>query len=126
MGWKGMESQKLPPPHSQDAVNQLFNLLKGYSVMIEECIVQHHDMIYGNTSVNTIRAHSVIDKDGEVHLSKMLFRVGVGDSVVDNYAHGGCVYEVQLETGRIISPSLKKDGTEVYIHPQTDIFHARS
>lgn len=90
--------------------------------MIEECLKQHQGMVYGNTSVNTIRAHSIIDRDGVVHLAKMLFRVGVGDSVVDNYAHGGCVYEVQIETGRIISPSLKKDGSEVYIHPQTDIF----
>lgn len=121
-GLEGNGISKITPPHSQGSIYQLFKQAKNHSVMIEECIVQHHDMIYGNTSVNTIRAHSVIDHEGKVHLSKMLFRVGVGDSVVDNYAHGGCVYEVQLETGRIISPSLKKDGTEVFIHPQTDIF----
>ncbi len=121
-GVEGQNICKMPPPRDLHGRANLFDKLCSGTFMIEECIVQHKDMVYGNTSVNTIRAHSIIDKNGEVHLLKMLFRVGVGDSVVDNYAHGGCVYEVQLESGRIISPSLKKDGTEVYIHPQTDIF----
>jgi len=121
-GVEGQNISKIAPPSDLQERANLFDKLSSGAFMIEECIVQHKDMVYGNTSVNTIRAHSIIDKNGEVHLSKMLFRVGVGDSVVDNYAHGGCVYEVQSESGRIISPSLKKDGTEVYIHPQTDIF----
>jgi len=121
-GMEGNGIRKIIPPSDLQERTNLFNKLSPDAFMIEECIVQHKDMVYGNTSVNTIRTHSIMDKNGEVHLSKMLFRVGVGDSIVDNYAHGGCVYEVQLESGRIISPSLKKDGTEVYIHPQTDIF----
>ncbi len=121
-GVEGCNIRKIPPPRDLQSLSKLFEELSSGSYMIEECLIQHPEMVYGNTSVNTIRAHSIIDKNGEVHLSKMLFRVGVGDSVVDNYAHGGCVYEVQLETGRIISPSLKKDGSEVFIHPQTDIY----
>jgi len=121
-GVEGRGIRKMPPPSELQHKVKLFEEFRKQPLMIEECIVQHPDMIYGNTSVNTIRAHSIIDKNGEIHLLKILLRIGVGDSVVDNYAHGGCVYEVQLESGRIISPSLKKDGTEVYIHPQTDIF----
>lgn len=121
-GLEGDGIYKIAPSNELQERTKLFHELCERPFMIEECLIQHPDMVYGNTSVNTIRAHSIIDNNGNVHLSKMLFRVGVGDSVVDNYAHGGCVYEVQLETGRIISPSLKKDGTEVYIHPQTDIF----
>lgn len=121
-GVEGQGIQKITSPKPGIEREELYNKLVQGVYMIEEPIVQHQGMIYGNTSVNTIRAHTIMDKEGQVHLSKMLFRVGVGNSVVDNYAQGGCVYEVHLESGRIISPSLKKDGEVVYIHPQTEIF----
>lgn len=89
--------------------------------MVEECIEQHPEMVFQNTSVNTIRAHSIIDPSGEIHILKMLLRAGVGNTVVDNYASGGCVYEIDPQTGYIVSPSLKKNGEVVYIHPSTDI-----
>lgn len=121
-GMEGNGIRKITTPKNENDRKALFEDLKSYPCMIEECIKQHRDMIYGNTSVNTIRAHSIMDKNGKVHLGKMIFRVGVGKSVVDNYAHGGCAYEVDLESGKIISPSLAKDGSEVYVHPQTEIF----
>lgn len=121
-GMEGNGIRKYSSPKELTSKKALFDELTIGSYMIEECIKQHPAMVYGNTSVNTIRAHSIMDKNGDIHLGKMIFRVGVGESVVDNYAHGGCAYEVDLETGRIISPSLTKDGKEVYIHPQTDIF----
>lgn len=79
-------------------------------------------MCFGGNSVNTIRAHTIMDRNGEVHLLKMLLRVGVGDAVVDNYCSGGCVYEVDIESGHIISPSLAKSAEVVFVHPGTDIF----
>lgn len=109
-------------PDSETAREELFSRLKSGAYMIEERIVQHPVMSFNNTSVNTVRAHSIIDREGNVHILKMLLRVGVGDSVVDNYAHGGCVYELDPKTGHIISPSLMKTGEEVYIHPGSDIF----
>lgn len=121
-GVEGGGIYKILPPGDLDDRRKAFDEFRQNSVMIEECIKQHPDMIYNNASVNTIRAHSIIDRDGKVHLLKMLLRVGVGDSVVDNYANGGCVYELDTDTGHIISPSLKKDGSEVYIHPGTDKF----
>ncbi len=121
-GMEGDGIHKITSPKNEKDKKIVFEELKSGCYMIEECIKQHSDMVYGNTSINTIRAHTIMDRNGDVHLGKMIFRVGVGDSVVDNYAHGGCAYEVDIETGRIISPSLSKDGTELYIHPLTDIF----
>lgn len=103
-------------------LKQEFEKCKDENIMIEECLVQHPNMVFGNASVNTIRVHSIMDKEGNVKIFKPLLRAGVGNSVVDNYCHGGCVYELHPETGHIISPSLKKDGSAVYVHPQTEIF----
>lgn len=121
-GVEGAGISKITVPVDVADRRKTFDNLKKASYMIEECIKQHPGMVYNNTSVNTVRAHTMMDRNGEVHAMKMLLRIGVGDSVVDNYAHGGCVYEIDAATGRIISPSLKKDGSEVYVHPGTDIF----
>lgn len=121
-GVEGVGIKKIKSPKSQPERKDLFQQLKANSCMLEEIIVQHPEMIFNNTSVNTVRAHSIIDRNGEVHVLKMLLRVGVGDSVVDNYAHGGCVYDLDISTGHITSPSLMKTGEEVYVHPGTDIF----
>ena len=121
-GVEGVGVRKVVAPHDHIDIRELYNQVKGESCMIEECIVQHPGMVFNNTSVNTIRAHTMIDKNGEVRVLKMLLRAGVGDSVVDNYAQGGCVYEIDAVSGRIISPSLNLGGEEVYIHPGTEMF----
>lgn len=121
-GVEGVGVYRQEIPNDKESRKQLYASLHAQSYMIEEVLVQHPAMVFNNTSVNTVRAHSIIDRKGEVHILKMLLRVGVGDSVVDNYAQGGCVYELDRRTGHIISPSLMKSGEEVYTHPGSDIF----
>lgn len=120
-GVEGTDIKKIQLPKKQGEISNLFNDLKAKPCMIEEIIIQHPDMIFNNSSVNTIRAHSIIDSSGNVHILKMLLRAGVGNSIVDNYAHGGCVYEIDISTGYIISPSLMKTGEEVFIHSGSNI-----
>ena len=120
-GVEGHGIYKVTIPATDDGIKNLFNKLKGQNSLIEECIKQHPQMAYGATSVNTIRPHTIMDKEGNVHLMKCLLRVGVGDTVVDNYCMGGCVYEIDVETGLVDSPSLNKSGKELIIHPGTDI-----
>lgn len=121
-GVEGFGIRKCHPPQGVREREALYKELVSISCMIEECIVQHPGMVFNNTSVNTVRAHSMIDANGEVHILKMLLRAGVGDTVVDNYASGGCVYELDIKSGHIISPSLKKNGEEVSVHPGSDIY----
>lgn len=121
-GVEGFGIRKCHPPQGVREREALYKDLVSISCMIEECIVQHPGMVFNNTSVNTVRAHSMIDANGEVHILKMLLRAGVGDTVVDNYASGGCVYELDMKSGHIISPSLKKNGEEVRVHPGSDIY----
>lgn len=99
----------------------MYKELKDGDVLAEECIIQHPQMVFGNTSVNTIRTMTLFGKDGKGHVVKAMLRAGVGDTVVDNYAMGGSIYEVDVETGFVVSYGKSKAGELHIIHPQTDI-----
>lgn len=100
----------------------LFTDLKQQHVIIEEFVKQHPNIQFKSRSVNTIRAMSVLDKKtGKVEVLKTVIRVGFATSVVDNFHQGGCVYEVDLATGRICSNGISTAGETKIFHPGTDI-----
>lgn len=100
----------------------MFVALQKEDVMVEEIISQHHSMVFDNSSVNTIRTHTVLGKDGKAHVIKAILRAGVGNSVVDNYAQGGVIYEVDVKTGLVCSYGQTKTTRDnIYSHPGTDI-----
>ena len=102
-------------------LNDLYEQLKKENVLIEQIILQHPRMVFGNTSVNTIRTHTILDRNGKAHVIKAILRAGVGDSVVDNYAQGGSIYEVDIKTGLVCTHGQSKSNSQSYIHPGTDI-----
>ena len=102
-------------------LRRLFDELVAEDVIIEELIVQHPDMVFGNKSVNTIRVLTACRPDGHARIMKAFLRAGVGDSLVDNTATGGYYYEVDLKAGVVSSEGISKDGDLVVIHPLTDI-----
>lgn len=119
-GWEG-EGVYLVDMSGQD-IESIFTDLKKKQVLIEECVIQHSQMRYGNNSVNTIRVYTVFDKRCEqAFVVKTVVRVGVGDSIVDNSHSGGCAYEVDPILGIIVSPSYEANGDIHIIHPYTDI-----
>lgn len=121
-GSKGSGIRKLDYTGQDDEeLRRLFNALVKEDVIIEEIIVQHPDMVFGNKSVNTIRVLTACRPDGEACILKAFLRAGVGDTLVDNTAAGGYYYEVDLETGVVSSQGISKYGDLVIIHPQTDI-----
>lgn len=119
-GVNGEGIKKYLVPNEETERTRLWHKLRDGKYIIEECITQHPQMQICGKTINTIRAFSLMDSHGDIHILKTLLRVGVGDSVVDNYSAGGCVYEVDSKTGIVISPSLTKKGEEVYIHPGTE------
>ena len=104
-----------------DWLRRQFDDLLKEDALIEELIVQHPGMVFGNKSVNTIRVLTACRPDGTARIMKAFLRAGVGDTLVDNTATGGYYYEVDLETGVVCSGGTSKAGDLVYIHPQTDI-----
>lgn len=99
----------------------MYEALKREDVMVEQIIVQHPQMVFGNSSVNTIRVHTVLDSSGKAHAVKPILRAGVGNSVVDNYCQGGLIYEVDLATGIVCTPGQSKSNMKTYVHPGTNV-----
>ena len=100
----------------------LYNVLKKSGYLIEEVIKQHPSMIFGNKSVNTIRAYTIFDnKRNRAYCFKTTLRVGVGNSIVDNSHTGGVSYEIDLTTGIIDSHGWGHNDNEVIFHPRTNI-----
>ncbi len=99
-----------------------FNELSSGNFIIEEPVIQHPDMVFGNQSVNTVRVYTVFDKkiNKGVCLAATL-RAGVGNSLIDNSHAGGVAYEVDLDTGIIDSKGWGHNHSDVIIHPGTDI-----
>ncbi|MBQ9554788.1 MAG: hypothetical protein IJV05_01040 [Muribaculaceae bacterium] len=108
-------------PGDDEALRRTFAALVEENVIVEELIVQHPGMVFGNRSVNTIRVLTACRRDGKARIMKAFLRAGVGDTLVDNTATGGYYYEVDLATGIVCSGGTSKDGDLVFIHPQTDI-----
>lgn len=102
-------------------VESLFKILSGKNILLEEIIIQHPQMIFNNVSVNTIRMHTVLDNKGMAHHFKAILRVGIGDSLVDNYCQGGMIYEVDIQTGIVCTHGQGKQNQRCFIHPNTNI-----
>lgn len=114
-GIRKMKTSECKERHS------LFNQFLAEDVLIEECIEQHPRMVFGNTSVNTIRTMTILDRNGKGHVVKAILRAGVGDTVVDNYAQGGSIYEVDVNSGVVNSYGKSKAGNLHLLHPGTNI-----
>lgn len=121
-GVEGGGVRKFTLSESKDAnLDKMYENLKKEDVLIEQVIVQHPRMVFGNASVNTIRVHTILDSRGKAHVVKAILRAGVGTSVVDNYCQGGSIYEVDLKTGVVCTFGQSKANAKSYIHPGTDI-----
>lgn len=105
-----------------DNLKDAFNEYSNKKVIVEEKIIQHDRMIFGNKSVNTIRVYTAYNpKKRCANIIKCVVRVGVGDSFVDNSHSGGCAYEVDLENGYVISNAYAANGYDGFIQPKTNI-----
>ena len=101
----------------EENINQLYEELTSGCFMIEAVIKQHPMMYFNNTSVNSARILTVLDKSGKAHIIRAGLRVEVGDSVVDNFSAGGVLYEIDLSTGIIDHKGIREDNYNLIFHP---------
>ena len=72
------------------------------------------------SSVNTLRIMSLIDKNGEVIILSRSLRMGTGKSRLDN-AHSGGISIGIYEDGRLKDFALTLDGKRFYEHPDSGV-----
>lgn len=99
----------------------IYEDLKSKNAIVESIIRQNHQMILGNKSVNSARILTVVDKSNKAHVLRAGLRVGVGDSIVDNYTAGGVLYEIDIKTGIIDHKGIQGENYDIIYHPGTDI-----
>lgn len=95
--------------------------LQNEDLVIEQFIEQHADMVFGNKSVNTIRILTFLDNNNEPHIIRAGMRVGIGESIIDNFSAGGILYGINTELGIIDHCGISKEKDDIIYHPGTEI-----
>lgn len=100
------------------AIEELMNDCKQRAFVVEGAIEQAPDIAAINpTSINTIRAFTLIKRDGTTQIISILLRVGMPGMVVDNWGSGGVCYNFDLATGICDRAGVDKKQQPYLIHP---------
>ena len=96
------------------------DLFKSGPFIVEELIKQSEIMAsFHEESVNTIRIATILCNDG-VHILGACFRMGIGNSIVDNTGSGGIITSVDEESGIVYTKAISEFYSEKYIrHPDS-------
>ena len=107
----------------QNITNELLfeEMISSGAFILEEVIVQSKKMqSLHPQSLNTVRVPTIRCSDG-VHIFLPFFRMGRGDSIVDNAGAGGIFAAVDAESGVVSSKGVTEYGKGEYIfHPDTN------
>ncbi len=87
-------------------------------LLVEECVVQHPEIDkFVPGCVNTIRVITLL-KDDVCHFICAGIRMG-NEDIVDNFHKDGMVCDVDVETGKIVTPAIDRMGNTYEKHPKT-------
>ena len=105
-----------------ESKEELFDYTKKVIPYIAEEIIEQHEKMacFHPESLNTVRVVT-FQKDGHVSIVWSFFRVGQGDSNVDNMTSGGFGAQVDPITGKIITDAIDYKGDKVTHHPDSNI-----
>ena len=82
------------------AIEELLNDCKNDAYVVEGAIEQIPEIAAINpSSINTVRAYTLLKKNGESEILGIMLRVGRKGSHVDNWGSGGVGYDFDIETG---------------------------
>lgn len=117
-GGKGVKVLYLRDPKEQERL--YLWLIQSAPMVIEEKLIQCDDLkSFSTSSVNTLRVITIVDQFGKPHVARVMFRIGRGDSILDNFSSGGMGAHVDVDTGVIYTVAKDKLGKEYIYHPDT-------
>lgn len=107
----------------KDAVSKLLqDVRSGKNLIMEQIIVQHPDMAKVNpSSVNTIRAITMVDSSGRVHIINTLAKFGGSEACISNTMGGGLCCHIDTTSGIIDRPGKDIHGDSHFRHPVSGI-----
>lgn len=104
------------------AIEELINDCKPCAFVVEGAIEQIPEIASINpSSVNTVRAFTLLKKDGTSQILSILLRVGKPGMHVDNWGSGGICYNFDLETGVCDRAGVDKKDKPFIYHPGSNV-----
>ena len=101
---------------SLDDLLQLRTYGKDY--IVEELVKNDPDLaVLNESSLNTFRVVTCIDREGFAHVLRILLRTGCKGAVIDNMLGGGTCYHVDIESGIIDGKGRDVRGCYYLKHP---------
>ena len=106
---------------SKGSIEDLYNKFKKSPAVLDELVTQHQELSKLNpSSVNTIRIFTVMIGN-ECEIIGAALRMGVGDTVIDNYSAGGVVGSIDEKTGIVRDDGEDAIGRRYEMHPTSKI-----
>ena len=107
---------------NETAINELLETIKKGPYVVEGMIEQSAEIAAINpSSVNTVRAYTLIKRNGETQILGIMLRVGRKGSHVDNWGSGGIGYDFDLETGVCVGYGRDKKNNPYIFHPDSNV-----
>ena len=110
-------------PKNEKEMDALYKKVHRKGYIIEEVITQNPKLATLHPqSVNTLRIYTTRSlRDGKLHITCAVIRIGRGNSKIDNYSSGGMVAEIDVDSGIVVSNAVDEAGNEFSRHPDTNI-----
>ncbi|KWW31932.1 MAG: hypothetical protein AUK63_28 [bacterium P3] len=103
-------------------IEQLINDCRRRAYVVEGTIEQAPEIAAINpSSVNTVRAFTLLKHNGEVQILSIMLRVGRKGSHVDNWGSGGVAYDFDIETGICVGYGRDKQNNPYIFHPDSNV-----
>lgn len=103
-------------------INKLYIVCKSNKYIIEEIVEQHKEMAkFNESTVNTIRAYSLLCADNTVKVMMANIRTGRKGKDVDNFHCGGMTAVIDPKTGIVISDAIDLHHHFSSIHPDSKV-----
>ena len=121
MGDQGKGVMKINAEDSA-AVEELLLECKKDAYVVEGAIKQVPEIAAINpSSINTIRAYTLLNRKGEGQILGIMLRVGRKGSHVDNWGSGGIGYDFDIDTGVCIGYGRDKKNNPYIFHPDSNV-----
>lgn len=121
MGDQGKGVLKINKEDSK-SIEELLVECQKQAYVVEVAIRQAPEIAAINpTSVNTVRAFTLIKRDGSTQIISILLRVGKPGMFVDNWGSGGICYNFDLNTGICDRAGVDKKQQPFLIHPGSNV-----